>query len=102
MLTLGLFLAKLQLPMPPRTTPRAEEVERLSACVGAGEVLGTNDPTEAAVVAAWTDGPLLLEVKGDGGPPARMRPGRSTRKRARSADVSALSACAPDFPLCLP
>jgi uncharacterized membrane protein len=100
-LTLGLFLAKLQLPMPPRTTPRAEEVRRLSTCVEAGEVLGTNDPTEAAVVAAWTDGPLLLAVKSDGGPGSdavwEVHPGTGTVCRA-----STPSACAADFPPCLP
>jgi len=97
----GIFLARMQLSPVPRTTPRAEEVARFAACSGRGDVLRANDPTEAAVIAAWTKEPLLLQVGGD----RSSRPRTAWEVEAGNGTICATSpvpACGDPWPVCPP
>ena len=99
LLTCGLFLAKMQIPAPPRTTPRAHEIERLTACALEGQVVRANDAMEAAVISSWTKGPLLLQVSADPASSQRtaweVEPGTGTLCRTSSG-----TGCDGEFPLC--
>ena len=97
----GIFLARMQLSPVPRTTPRAEEVARFAACSGRGDVLRANGPTEAAVIAAWTKVPLLLQVGGD----RASRPRTAWEVEAGNGTICATSpvpACGDPWPVCPP
>lgn len=97
----GIFLARTQISPEPRTTPRAEEVRRLAACSARGEVLRANDPTEAAVISAWTSQSLLLQVGGDRSSSPRtaweVEPVNGT-----ICTTSPVPACGDAWPLCPP
>jgi 4-amino-4-deoxy-L-arabinose transferase-like glycosyltransferase len=97
----GIFLARMQLSPVSRTTPRADEVGKLAACLPTGDVLRANDPTEAAVIAAWTKQPLLLQV-GGGGPASPRTAWEVEPVNGTICATSPVPACGDSWPPCPP
>ena len=99
LLIYALFLARMQLSPEPRTTPRAQEVRQVSECAIPPQAVRANDASEAAVIAAWTDRPLFLQVGGDPSSSLHtafeVEPGTGTICR-----TSPGSGCDADFPVC--